>query len=290
MNNEVSTVVADGPRGLVLETFADFVSFGAYAAKSQFAPKDMRGKPEDCTLAIILGAEIGLGPMAALQGIAVINGRPSAWGDALIAVVKASPVCEYVEETIEGEGDNMVATCRAKRRGYPEPTVHHFAVADAKKAKLWGKEGPWTQYPRRMLQMRARGFALRDAFPDLLRGVISREEAEDYPAEPQPRQTPRATTRKIGKDAPVTVVDAVPHGPKADDETVPAATILEKALVAVANADTADDLKDFRDRADAYLIERKITKEEHDGICTAIDERADYLRTVKTIGGNDGKT
>jgi hypothetical protein len=32
-----------------------------------------------------------------------------------------------------------------------------------------------------MLQMRARGFALRDAFPDVLRGLISAEEAEDIP-------------------------------------------------------------------------------------------------------------
>jgi hypothetical protein len=55
-----------------------------------------------------------------------------------------------------------------------------LAVAEAKKAGLWGKGGPWTQYPRRMLQMRARGFALRDAFPDVLRGLVTAEEAADY--------------------------------------------------------------------------------------------------------------
>jgi len=32
-----------------------------------------------------------------------------------------------------------------------------------------------------MLAMRARGFAVRDAFPDALKGVISVDEAEDYP-------------------------------------------------------------------------------------------------------------
>jgi len=76
----------------------------------------------------------------------------------------------------------MVATCAARRKDDPTEIVSVFSVADAKKAGLWGKAGPWQQYPKRMLQMRARGFALRDAFPDVLRGVISAEEAADIPA------------------------------------------------------------------------------------------------------------
>jgi hypothetical protein len=50
---------------------------------------------------------------------------------------------------------------------------------DAKRAGLWTKAGPWQTYPRRMLQMRARSFALRDAFPDVLKGLISVKEALD---------------------------------------------------------------------------------------------------------------
>tara|TARA_Y100000401_G_C8292387_1_gene209444 strand:- start:442 stop:1014 length:573 start_codon:yes stop_codon:yes gene_type:complete len=44
-----------------------------------------------------------------------------------------------------------------------------------------------------MLQMRARGFAARDAFPDALSGVIIKEEAQDYPTgEPEMKDiTPR---------------------------------------------------------------------------------------------------
>ena len=62
----------------------------------------------------------------------------------------------------------------------------------AKKASLWTKPGPWQQYPDRMLQMRARGFALRDTFADVLRGLISREEAEDMPSPPPPTIEGRA--------------------------------------------------------------------------------------------------
>jgi hypothetical protein len=177
MSTEISTVQ---PRGLALDTFEDAFRFSKLVATSDFAPKDFRGKPESCLLAIQHGAELGLSPMQSLQSIAVVNGRPSVYGDTALAVCKGSPVCEWVRETIEGEGEHMVAVCQAKRRGDAQPVESRFGVAEAKKAGLWGKQGSWTQYPRRMLQMRARGFALRDAFPDVLRGLVTAEEAADY--------------------------------------------------------------------------------------------------------------
>jgi hypothetical protein len=106
--------------------------------------KDFKGKPESCMLAIQHGSEVGLSPMQPLQSIAVINGRPTICGDAALAPgagrVRSG---EYVREYTEGDGDNLVAVCEAKRRGYPAPTVVRFSVADAKKAGLWGKSGPW---------------------------------------------------------------------------------------------------------------------------------------------------
>lgn len=178
MGTEISTQTQS--RGLSLRTMDDAMAFGQMVADSDFAPKDFRGKAASCVLAIQAGAEIGLSPMQALQSIAVVNGRPSVYGDAALAVCKASHLCEYVTEFVEGEGDQMIAFCQAKRRGYPKATVVQFSVADAKKAGLWGKGGPWSSYPKRMLQMRARGFAIRDAFPDVLKGLVTAEEAQDY--------------------------------------------------------------------------------------------------------------
>lgn len=182
MTTEISTNRAGG---LALQTMGEAMQFAQMVAKSDFAPKDFKGKPESCLLAIQHGSEVGLSPMQSLQSIACINGRPSVWGDAALALVMGSTVCEYVRERVEGDGDSMVAICEAKRRGYPDANITKFSVADAKKAALWGKSGPWTQYPKRMLQLRARGFALRDAFPDVLKGLITAEEAQDYP-KPQP--------------------------------------------------------------------------------------------------------
>lgn len=177
------------PNTFAPTTLTEAREFGRMVAGSSFAPAQYKGKPEDIVIAIQMGMELGLAPMQALQNIAVVNGRPSLWGDAALAVCRAHPECEDVVEAYDA--DSQTATCTVKRRGC-EPTVRMFSAGDAKLAKLWGKQGPWTQYPQRMLQMRARGFALRDAFPDALRGLITREEAQDYP-------TP----------TPVTVTDAV---------------------------------------------------------------------------------
>lgn len=157
-------------------SFNSAMQFAQLVAKSTMVPKTFFGRPGDIVAAIQMGYELGLAPMQALQNIAVINGKPSLWGDAVLAVCMKHPDCEdIVEEVKDG-----VATCTAKRKG-KTPVVRSFSLKDAEKAGLLGKTGPWTQYTNRMLQMRARGFALRDAFPDALRGLITAEEASDYP-------------------------------------------------------------------------------------------------------------
>jgi len=172
--------------------FDQLMRFGQIASKSGMVPTQYSNKPEAIIIAVQMGSELGLAPMQSLQNIAVINGRPSVWGDALLGLVKASPVCDDVVETIEGSGDSMTAICVAKRKG-KAPVEARFSVEDAKGASLWTKPGPWKQYPRRMLQMRARGFALRDAFPDVLRGLITAEEAADMPEDNYRKSVSRPT-------------------------------------------------------------------------------------------------
>jgi len=161
-------------------TLSEAISFSEMLAASSMIPKQFQGKPEDVLVCVQWGCEIGLAPLQALQNIAVVNGKPSIYGDAAMALVQASSVCEDVEEYFEGEGTpNPVAVCVARRKGRKAVTVR-FGIDDAKRAGLWGKQGPWSMYPKRMMQMRARGFALRDAFPDVLRGLITSEEAQDF--------------------------------------------------------------------------------------------------------------
>lgn len=176
MSNEVITQTKPVAFDLSPQTFEQALTFSQYLADSDMVPKDFKGKPANCLIAIQWGMEIGLKPLQAMQNIAVINGRPSLWGDALIALARSSPLCEYIIET----QTDTVATCRVKRRGEPEQE-RTFSMTDAKLAGLVGKQGPWGQYPKRMMQMRARAFAIRDVFPDVLKGLSVAEEAMDTP-------------------------------------------------------------------------------------------------------------
>ena len=264
MTTEISTQRASG---LALQSFDDAFRFSKMVAASEFAPKDFKNKPESCLLAIQHGSEVGLSPMQSLQSIAVINGRPTIWGDAALALVQACPVCEYVREYMDGEGDNLTAVCEAKRQGYPAPTTVRFSVADAKKAGLWGKSGPWTQYPSRMLQLRARGFALRNAFADALRGLVTAEEAQDYPTQPEPvvvrpkfNDEPKPTVVKLKADQPATASDA-----------------LGNARLAVSKADSITSLNRLRTLVAQRLTEGKFTKSEHDELVQLMLHRAEML-------------
>lgn len=166
------------------KTLHEAMEFAELISKSSMIPKDYVGNPGNILVAMQWGMEIGLHPLQGLQSIAVINGRPSLWGDAALALVLASPVCEYVDESAS---DATHGVCEVKRKG-EAPHVQVFTIDDAKKAGLWGKAGPWTTYPARMLIMRARSWALRDKFTDVLRGLALAEEIRDIePVDITPR-------------------------------------------------------------------------------------------------------
>lgn len=175
--------------------------------QSAFVPNSYRGKPNDCLAAMAYGQEVGLSPLQALQGVAVINGRPSLWGDALIGLIRANSSVLSVSESIAGEGEAAVATCTIRRqRGTEvEETTRTFSVLDAKAAGLWNKEKtPWQTYPKRMLQMRARSWAARDSCADILKGIAMAEEMMDV----EPRNvTPASPMRE--QDVIETRIDAL---------------------------------------------------------------------------------
>jgi hypothetical protein len=160
--------------GVQLRSFDEMARFCKAIVNSGLAPKGFNS-PEAVMVAVQHGLELGLAPMQSLQSIAIINGKPCIYGDAALALCTAHAAFLDIEETTEGN----TATCVVKRRDR-SAVVRTFSEADAKKAGLWGKSGPWQQYPNRMLQMRARSWALRDAFPDALRGLGIREEVSDY--------------------------------------------------------------------------------------------------------------
>ena len=159
--------VLTGERGL---TFSDMDSMWRFcmAVVNSGTFKEIN-TPEVALIRLQAGLELGLTPIWSLTNIMVTNGRPSVWGDALLGIVLNHPECQDVIETFEGTGDELTAICEVHRRGRM-PIKRSFSVNDAKRAGLHGKN-VHNAYPKRMLQMRARSWACRDAFADALRGL-----------------------------------------------------------------------------------------------------------------------
>ena len=140
------------------------------------APEEMAAK---AFLAMQLGAEVGLSPMQAIQSVAIVNGQPSIWGDAQLAIVRNSGKMTSFTETFEGDDNKETwkATCTASRGD--ETVSNSFTWQDAKTAGLTSKSGTWQTHPKRMMKYKARAFTLRDLFTDVLKGLVhSVEEME----------------------------------------------------------------------------------------------------------------
>jgi hypothetical protein len=192
-------------------TFEEVMRLAELMASSDLVPRDYKGKPGNCVVAMQMGSELGINSMQAIQNIAVINGRPSIWGDLGLAIVKSHKDFVSMVETSTGKGEAEVARCVIERKNQPTVTVE-YGVNDAKTARLWGKEGPWKTSPSRMLQMRARWFAMRDQFPDALKGISAAEETSDCvvidasPADRTP-EPPYASPSRKKRETPAVVVE-----------------------------------------------------------------------------------
>lgn len=225
------------------------------------------------TMVILHGLEVGLPPMQALQTIALVNGRPLIYGDAVPALLWRAGF--KIEETMNGEGDAKTARCIITR---PDGTKiqRTFSVSDARKANLldrremverWVKDwnnpngkkvkkpfpndAPWFRFEDRMLAMRARGFAVKDGASDVTRGLYLREEYDEpehivdiTPSKPETLDIPDAPP------PPAAVADDIPDPPLSDEQSV-----LDRLTSLYSECENEEELKQIK-ADNTELIER----------------------------------
>lgn len=246
MTNEIQTF------SLAPTSLAQAMEYSEMIARTDMVPKDYKGKPANILVAIQMGQEVGLAPMQALQNIAVINGRPSLWGDAMLALIMSHPKFISIDESLDESA--MIATCVIKRMtitGEESVFTSTFSKVDADKAKLTGKQGPWTQYPKRMLQLRARGFCCRDSFADALKGLHSAEESRDMPAEKDITPKASALAGIISKE-PEPITEPEQEAQDSQDSQADLSPAEDRALDLKTVLDAINDSIDNETLAAAY--------------------------------------
>lgn len=257
------------------------MELAAWIAKSDLAPRDYKDKPQNVLIAMQMGLEVGLSPMQSIQSIAVINGRPSIWGDSMLALCQNHRDFEFIDEN---QSTNEKGVCIVKRRGM-EPQTRTFTVEDAKKAGLWGKQGPWQTSPARMLKLRARAFALRDTFADALRGLQSAEEQRDVV---ETTATVVEVQQPQRASAKAEIANTIPEVKTAEQTSAPAGTGGKtitfpqgKRFFAIAKGAGKSD-----DEIKAYLASISVAKtiempvEKYDAACEWAGKKADVVDTA----------
>lgn len=195
--------------------WTELMAFCGDLAKSSLVQKDFRDRPADLAIAISMGNEVGLHWAQAIQSIAVINGRPSLWGDGALAVVMSHPDFQDIDENESTDTKGVTVITRRGRT----PRRYEFTLEMARTAGLLGKD-TYKQHQGRMLQRRARARAMADLFPDALKGIGLADDLQAPPerdigggtAEPTPTKAravqEKLAARKAGTTASTT--DNVP--------------------------------------------------------------------------------
>jgi hypothetical protein len=239
-----------------------YMKLAGQLAASEIVPKCYRNKPSDLFLCWAKGYQLGIPPEQAMDCISVINGKAVMWGDEMLALCMSHPdFVDIIEEPmINGAGVVTAYSCTIKRKGRSD-TLSVFSLDMAKKAGLLAKGGVWNQYPERMLKLRARGFALRDAFPDALNGIKSREEVEDsidaeYVSSAKPSRT-ELLKKELTNASNMDVV----YGSTAVDEYKVSIETTSEDKECVSEADVGEEKTRLHSEIKRLLDEKQFTDE-----------------------------
>jgi hypothetical protein len=174
MTEQESRALTVAPAGTAAMTVLDQAKI---LAASGFFP-DIKSISQ-AAAKIMAGQELGVGPMASLRGVYIIDGAPRYAANLLGAVVKRSRRYDYLIITLDDTVCELAFTESGREIGRSR-----FTAEDAKKAGLVDRAN-WKKYPRNMLFARAMTNGVNWYCPDVAGGmeVIAYAEENGRPLE-----------------------------------------------------------------------------------------------------------
>lgn len=228
---------------------------------TEFVGKGFRGKPASTAAAILTGRELGLGPMASLRGLQVIDGSVS-----MTAQMMAGKILAAGHQVQWVESSDKAAEVRITRRdGLGEATAR-FTLADAQRADLLGKTN-WKKYPRAMLRARALSECAGMVCADVILGLEAADtEPQEGPSQPPgvsvvqlagPAPEPAAAAPASAITAPAPVTEQRADEPPADVSTEPAEPLGPEPITPPQMRKISAQIRELE-----RLDERKFSREE----------------------------
>lgn len=139
--------------------------------KTGFLPTAIK-TPEQAVAIMLKGRELNIPSMYALSNIAVIQGKPVANAELMLALIYRDHGDEAIRFT---QSDNKVCTIAYRRRSWKQAQTQSYTIEEAKQAGLLNNQ-TWQKYPQAMLRARCVSAVARLAFPDSIGGMYTPEE------------------------------------------------------------------------------------------------------------------
>lgn len=217
MNTEIVTTTHGGSHTQIT-AFSSASSFEAAQrmalalCSSNIVPEQYRGKDNigNAIVALEMAQRIGASPLAVMQNLNIIHGRPSWSSTFIIAALNSCGRFAPIRFAVTGEGDARECVAWTTDKSGERLEGPPASIAMAKKEGWFGKNGSkWQTMPELMLRYRAAAFFGRLYAPDVLNGMQASEEVEDVHGTYVPART--AVARPIADS----VLDGDPTDPPA---------------------------------------------------------------------------
>ena len=152
-------------------------------SKSGLVPDSYKGSPENCLIAIDLANRMGMSPVAVMQNLYIVKGKPAWSGSFCAGVVNGSGKFTPIQYQWVGEPGKMNYGCRAVAKRLSDNSLCMGGLVTMQTAQDEGwlqKPGSkWKTMPEQMLQYRAASFFAKVHCSDYLLGIPTIEEVQD---------------------------------------------------------------------------------------------------------------